>query len=250
MSGRADFRFRGRLSKLVAGAADEAAIAYRFLGSPAIKDSIEALGVPHTEVDMILVAGRRVGFDYRLQADDQVEVFPFGGEVARDGDIHLSPPLPDDPLFILDVHLGKLARRLRMLGFNCRYRNDYSDGQIIELALEEGLIILTRDRGILKHGRVQQGYLVSSDQVDEQVLEVLDRYRLGKKICPLSRCSCCNGLLEAVAKEEIIHRLQPKTAQYYQDFRQCRSCQQVYWQGSHYLKIEGWIRELVAAVEQ
>ena len=250
MAGQADFHFWGRLSKLVAGAADATGIAYRFRGSPAVKDSIEALGLPHTEVDIILVAGRAVGFDYPLQADDRVEVFPFRGEVTQGGDVHLSPPLPDKPIFILDVHLGKLTRRLRMLGFDCRYRNDYSDTQIIELAQAEDLIILTRDRGLLKHARVQQGYLIDSDQVDEQVLEVLDRYQLGKKIHPLYRCPCCNGLLKSVTKEEIIHRLLPKTAQYYQNFRQCRSCRQVYWQGSHYLKIERWIRELVAAAER
>ena len=250
MAGQADFRFCGRLAKQVAGAGGGTAIAYRFRGSPAVKDSIEALGLPHTEVDMILVAGRSVGFDYRLQADDRVEVLPFGGEAARGGDVHLSPPLLDNPLFILDVHLGKLARRLRMLGFDCRYRNDYTDPQVIELAQAEGLIILTRDRGILKHARVRQGYLVGSDQVDEQVLEVLDRYRLGRKICPLYRCPCCNGLLKSVAKEEIMHRLLPKTAQYYHDFRQCRSCRQLYWQGSHYLKIKRWIRGLVAAAEE
>ncbi|MCW8860441.1 MAG: Mut7-C ubiquitin/RNAse domain-containing protein [Deltaproteobacteria bacterium] len=250
MAGQADFRFWGRLSKLVAGAAGETAIAYRFRGSPAVKDSIEALGLPHTEVDMIVIFGRSVGFDYRLQADDQVEVFPFGGEVARGGEVHLSPPLPDNPMFILDVHLGKLARRLRMLGFDCRYRNDYTDSQVIELAQAEGLIILTRDRGILKHACVRQGYLIGSDQVDEQVLEVLDRYRLGNKICPLYRCPRCNGLLKPVAKKEIMHRLLPKTAQYYQNFRQCHSCRQLYWQGSHYLKIERWIRKIEAAAKQ
>jgi hypothetical protein len=250
MAGQADFRFWGRLSKLVAGACGETAIAYRFRGSPAVKDSIEALGLPHTEVDMIVIFGRSVGFDYRLQADDQVEVFPFGGEVARGGEVHLSPPLPDNPMFILDVHLGKLARRLRMLGFDCRYRNDYTDSQVIELAQAEGLIILTRDRGILKHACVRQGYLIGSDQVDEQVLEVLDRYRLGNKICPLYRCPRCNGLLKPVAKKEIMHRLLPKTAQYYQNFRQCHSCRQLYWQGSHYLKIERWIRKIEAAAKQ
>ncbi|HEY5673200.1 MAG TPA: Mut7-C RNAse domain-containing protein [Malonomonas sp.] len=244
MAAQADFRFFGRLATLLAGAAEEAVINYRFRGRPAVKDAIEALGLPHTEVDQILVAGQSVAFDYRLQADDRVEVFPVGASVARVGAVHLSPPLPDQPKFILDVHLGKLARRLRMLGFDCRYRNDYTDPQIIELALAEGLIILTRDRGILKHARVRQGCLVGSDKVEEQVIEVLERYQLSRKILPLYRCPGCNGLLQAVAKEKIVHRLRPKTARYYQTFRQCRNCQQLYWQGAHYVKIDRWIKGL------
>ena len=247
MTEQADFCFFGRLSTLLAGGAGEAVIHYRFRGSPAVKDAIEALGLPHTEVDLILVAGQSVGFDYRLQADDRVEVFPFGAAGERVGAIHLSPPLPDNPKFILDVHLGKLARRLRMLGFDCRYRNDYADPQIIELALAESLIILTRDRGILKHARVRQGYLVGSGKADEQVVEVLQRYRLSGKIRPMYRCPGCNGLLQPVAKAEIVHRLSPKTARYYQTFRQCSSCRQLYWQGSHYEKIDRWIRGLLPA---
>lgn len=247
MANQADFHFFGRLSTLLAGASEDTVITYRFSGSPAIKDSIEAMGLPHTEVDLILVADRSVGFDYRLQADDQVEVFPFGLAPELEGNVHLSPQLQDHPVFILDVHLGKLARRLRMLGFDCRDRNDYADAQLIELALAEGLIILTRDRGLLKHARVDQGYLVVPDKVNEQVLDVLERYQLREKIRPLCRCPRCNGLLQLVAKSDVIGRLQPKTARYYQTFRQCRSCRQLYWQGSHYVKIERWIRELLAA---
>jgi uncharacterized protein with PIN domain len=245
MTRQAEFRFFGRLLNLLAAAGGKAPISYRFRGNPAIKDSIEALGLPHTEVDLILVDGQAVDFDYRLQADDRVEVYPFGAVTEWPADHRLSPPLPENPAFILDVHLGKLTRRLRMLGFDCRYRNDYTDLRIIELALTEGLIILTRDRGLLKHARVRQGYLVGSGEADEQVLEVLNRFRLSRKIKPLYRCPCCNGLLQPVAKAEIIKRLLPKTAQYYQTFLQCQSCQQLYWQGSHYTKIERWIRGLI-----
>jgi len=136
-----------------------------------------------------------------------------------------------------------------MLGFDCHYRNDYSDPQIIDLALAEGLIILTRDRGLLKHSRVEQGYLIRSATPEQQVIEVLARYRLHGQIRPLFRCPCCNGLLQPVAKEQIRHRLLPKTALYYQQFQQCHGCRQLYWQGSHYVKIERWIQGLMAERE-
>lgn len=244
MGNWASFHFWGRLQPLTTATAGEA-VAYPFWGHPAIKDSIEALGVPHTEVDLIIVGGISVGFGYRLQDDDRVAVYPFGLVPNVAAPRHLSPPLPERAAFILDVHLGKLARRLRMLGFDCRYRTDYADPQIIDLALDEGLIILTRDRGLLKHARVSRGYLVGSSTPETQVLEVLERYRLHRQIRALYRCPCCNGLLQLVGKEEIRHRLLPKTARYYQHFHQCCSCRQIYWRGSHYAKIERWIRNLM-----
>lgn len=242
MQGLANFKFWGRLQQLASSASEGAAV-YRFSGHPGIKDSIEALGIPHTEVDLILVSGRSVSFGYRLQDRDWVEVYPFGHPVSADSTLRLSPALPAEVAFILDVHLGKLARRLRLLGFNCRYRNDYRDSQIIQLALESGLIILTRDRGILKHACVTQGYLVGSAQVDAQVHEVLQRYSLYDRIEALRRCPKCNGLLRPVDKEKIRHRLQEKTAQYYHRFQLCPDCERIYWQGSHYAKLKGWLRQ-------
>lgn len=243
MQQKAEFRFWGRLRPLLPQRVD-GCCEYLFSGQPAIKDSIEALGIPHTEVDRIKVADESVGFCYRLQHGDRVAVYPFAYLPASATDPGLSPPLPEKVAFILDVHLGKLARRLRMLGFDCRYRNDYSDPQIIAQSLREQLIILTRDRGILKHACVEQGYLVASQQVEEQVREVLDRYRLYCQIQAFRRCPTCNGVLAEVAKEKVLARLQPKTARYYYDFRCCRECGRIYWQGSHYTKIENWIRQL------
>ncbi len=244
MESRARFCFLGRL-KVLPAAAKSGTVEYLFRGSPAIKDSIEALGVPHTEVDLIIACGRSVDLSYRLQDSDRIDIFPFGCSPSIEPLQHLSPPLQADPSFVLDVHLGKLARRLRMLGFDCRYRNDYSDPQLIELALDEGRIILTRDRGVLKHSRVRQGYLIGSSRAEEQVREVLVRYRLHGQIRALRRCPQCNGLLEAVEKEKVLHRLQPKTALYYDLFQRCRDCDQLYWQGTHYEKIGRWIQQLL-----
>jgi uncharacterized protein with PIN domain len=238
---QATFSFCGRLEPLAAKAKQRS---YRFNGQPAIKDAIEAQGVPHTEVDLIVVNHHRVAFDYLLQNADVVEVFPYQTGSQQDRGQGLSPPHPEPLAFILDVHLGKLARRLRMLGFDCRYRNDYADPEIIATALQESLIILTRDRGILKHACVRHGYLVTSQQVDQQVKEVLQRYQLFSRIRALKRCPGCNGLLQVVDKELIRDRLQPKTARYYQHFLLCADCQQLYWQGSHYAQINRWLSAL------
>jgi len=242
MRQRAEICFWGRLRRLLPR--DAGCCEYRFSGRPAIKDSIEALGTPHTEVDRIIVAGRSVDFSYQLQDGDSVAVYPFGVLAASGSDVVLSPPPPETIGFILDVHLGKLARWLRLLGFDCRYRNDYSDPQIISQALAENLIILTCDRGILKHACVEQGYLIASQKVSEQVGEVLERYQLYRQIQEFRRCPVCNGLLAAVAKDEILARLQPKTARYYHAFRCCQVCGQIYWQGSHYAKIGSRLRQL------
>lgn len=239
---RAEIRFKGRLKSLTASAGES--VEYRFSASPAIKDAIEALGVPHTEVNLIIACGRSVDLRYRLQAADRIEVYPFGCVPDIEPLQHLSPPLATVATFVLDVHLGKLARRLRMLGFDCCYRNDYTDLQLIDQGLAEGRIILTRDRGLLKHSRVKQGYLVGSGRVEEQVREVLDRYCLYGQIQALRRCPQCNGLLAEVEKEQILSCLPPKTARYYDQFRKCRDCRQLYWQGSHYEKIAVWLRQL------
>ena len=246
----ANFCFCDSLVPLLTRSHREGELQYCFSANPAIKDSIEACGVPHTEVDLILVSGRSVDFKYQLQDGDQITVCEIDFSVVDDSLIHLSPAIPDSVCFILDVHLGTLARRLRLLGFDCLYRNDYSDREIIRIALEQQRIILTRDRGILKQSCVEQGLLIRSGQVEEQVDEVLKRYRLYGKVRPLQRCPLCNGLLQPVRKKEIEHLLLPKTARCCEQFHQCRRCGKLYWQGAHYQNIGRWIEQICKPYEQ
>ena len=146
---------------------------------------------------------------------------------------------------MLDVHLGKLARRLRLLGFDCLYRNDYPDREIIHDALVQQRAILTRDRGILKHRSVIYGLLIRSDRVDEQIREVFRRYLLTTSQLLLEqRCPLCNGVLEAVEKSRIRDRLLPKTIQYYSDFLQCSNCGKIYWEGAHFRAARAWLNRL------
>ncbi len=223
----------------------ESPIQYRFNEHPGIKDAIEAMGVPHTEVDAIIAKGCSVGFNYQLQHRDAVEVYPPHVPVPVDDLLHLSPQAPEPATFILDVHLGKLARRLRLLGFDSLYQNDFGDAEIMQVAQDQGRIILTRDRGILKHRQVRHGYLVRSDQVALQVREVLERFRLSDSIQPWLRCMACNGIMENMAKAAVQHRLEPKTSLYYEVFHRCIDCDRLYWQGSHFEKIEAWLNNLM-----
>ena len=235
------FHFFGNLPKLLKRAYQQEPINYRFKEHPAVKDAIEAMGVPHTEVDIILANGDSVDFHYQLQDHDAIYVYPLGNRTTRQPLLHLTPQPPEPIRFILDVHLGKLARRLRLLGFDCTYQNDLDDAEIMQISLAEDRIILTRDRGILKHRKVLHGYLVRSDHVDEQVEEVLIRYSLTDSIQPWLRCMTCNGLLEKVEKTAILNRLEPKTILYYDIFHRCTNCDKIYWQGSHYKKIKDWL---------
>jgi len=137
------------------------------------------------------------------------------------------------PAFILDVHLGRLARLLRFLGFDAVYRNDFTDEQLIKQALGGSRIILTRDRGLLKHGGVQRGYWVRSARVNEQVREIVHRFDLAGQLRPFTRCPLCNGSVAAVPKSEVEDRLLPGTKSEFHEFTQCRACGKIYWKGSH-----------------
>lgn len=152
-----------------------------------------------------------------------------------------------DPIkFILDVHLGKLARWLRMLGFDALYRNDYDDPEIVAIARREARTILTRDLGIMKRRAVIHGYHVQSTTPQEQLQEVMARYALRDQIRPFHRCIVCNGLLQEVKKAAVIDQLEPKTIEYYHEFFQCEACCKVYWRGSHFERMATFIDALLS----
>ncbi|MBP6874591.1 MAG: Mut7-C ubiquitin/RNAse domain-containing protein [Candidatus Eisenbacteria bacterium] len=241
----AEFRFYEELNDFLPPERRRRAIAYSFSGSPSIKDAIEALGVPHTEVDLIIANGASAGFGYRLQPGDRIAVYP----VFESFDIAPITRLQDRPLrrtrFILDVHLGTLARLLRWLGFDALYENHWTDREIVRLSTSEQRAILTRDRGLLMIASVTHGYWVRSSDPDEQAREVLVRFDLAHQAHPFTRCPACNAPIETVAKEEVLERLEPKTKQYYEEFRRCAGCGRVYWKGSHFEKIRARLERIL-----
>lgn len=139
--------------------------------------------------------------------------------------------------FILDVHLGKLARILRLLGFDALYRTDYADPEIIRIALAEHRIILTRDRRMLFNRCITHARWLHSTNSEQQAREVVQRFQLENAIRRFRRCPACNGLVQAVAKADVLDRIEPLTKKYYTEFYQCADCRKIYWKGSHYDRI-------------
>jgi len=239
------FRFYEELNDFLPREKRKTAFTFYYKGNPSIKDSIEAAGVPHTEVDLIVVNGESVGFDYHLRDGDYIAVYPvFEG-------IDISPivKLRAEPLrrssFVCDVHLGKCAALLRMLGFDTIYRNDYDDSAIVHISVKQGRIILTRDRRMLHIRDVTHGYCVRSQKPAEQAGEVIRRFDLHKQIKPFIRCMACNGIIKPVEKQDILTQLEPKTARYYNEFYRCESCNRVYWKGSHYEAMKNTLNRFI-----
>jgi uncharacterized protein len=206
-----------------------------------VKDLIEAMGVPHTEVDLLLVDGRSVDFGYRLKEDDRVSVYP----VFEAFDISVVSRVRPRPLrqtrFVADVHLGRLARYLRLLGFDTVYRNDWSDAALVECAVGEHRIVLTRDRGLLKRRAVDHGYLIRGTDPRAQLDDVIERFDLHGSLQPFTRCPACNGVVRRVSKADIAGRLPPRTARYYEEFWRCPDCGRVYWKGGHYRSLRALV---------
>ena len=212
-------------------------------GNPAVKDTIEALGVPHTEVDVISVNGESVGFYHQLKNRDRVKVYPPQFKFRNKKIIRLQPLWPKSLRFILDVHLGKLVKHLRLLGFDCLYKKDWSDEEIIKVVKRGRRILLTRDIGLLKNNIVRFGYFVRSIQPDKQIQEILKKFDLHKRIKSFSRCIQCNGLIQRVVKAAIQHLLMPETKLYYKKFYRCSRCKKIYWQGSHFQKLSRFVSQ-------
>ena len=204
----------------------------------AVKDFIEGLGVPHTEIDLILINGKPAGFATPVRAGDHVSVYPVFRALGQAPFPRLRPPRPSDVRFVLDVHLGRLAGYLRLAGFDTVYRNHCQDETLAAIAHGEARILLTRDRELLKRRAVEWGYWVRETHPHRQLAEVARRFDLGPLVRPFTRCGRCNGLLEPVAKEAVADRLPPETRRAQQEFHRCVDCAHLYWRGSHVAAIE------------
>jgi len=213
----------------------------KLYGRQTVKDLIESQGVPHIEVDLILVNGTPVNFGQIIKEGDDISVYP----VFENLDISDITPLENrplrDPRFILDVHLGRLAKYLRTMGFDTLYQNNYSDEEIVEISNRDKRIILTRDKGLLMRNAVQRGYWVRNTGVKDQVFEIIRKFDLFSLISPFKRCIECNGIIDPVTKESIIDLIQPGTNKYFNEFFRCTGCRKVYWKGSHYGRMNQYL---------
>ena len=237
-------RFYEELNDFLAKGNRKKQLEYSFTWKDTVRNALESFGVPHTEVDLVLVNGESVSFDTELSDGDTISVYPVFESIDIAETTKLRPEALREPAFVLDVHLGKLTDYLRMLGFDCLYRNNLEDDEIIRLSQEEQRIILTRDKGILRNKKVTHGYYLRSDNPKEQLKEIIRRFDLKPQIKPFTRCMNCNGLLESVSKEEVKDILEENTRRYYTEFYRCRSCGNIYWKGAHYQKMKEWVGEL------
>ncbi len=234
----AEFRFYEELNDFLTLERRGTSFTYSVAGTRSAKDAIEAIGVPHTEVDLILVDGHSVGFDFLLRGGERVAVYPVFERLDIAPLQHLRPRPLREPRFVLDTHLGKLARHLRMAGFDCLYRNDYRDSELITAAVAEHRIILTRDKGLLKQRLVTHGYFVRGTESEGQLREVVREFQLESGLRPFTRCRECNSELRDVAKAEVLERLPEKVRGVYERFQLCPGCGRIYWEGTHYARLK------------
>ncbi len=215
----------------------QATLVCQFARGTSVKDLVEALGVPHTEIDHLVVNDRPVDFACIVRDGDRVAAYPPFHTFDVPRDPRLGPAPQAQPRFVADVHLGRLAAYLRLAGFDTEYRNDYSDHALVEISARDDRTLLTRDVGVLKHSAVVRGYFVRDTQPGRQLVEVLRRFDLAGRAAPFTRCVRCNRALERVSKQEVIDALPPRTREQYEEFSRCAGCSRVYWAGSHYSRM-------------
>jgi uncharacterized protein len=206
-----------------------------------VKDVIESFGVPHPEVDLIVVNGQPVDFSFHLESETTVDVYPISATFFPTFRLQAR----EVRAFLADGHLGKLTRDLRLLGIDVSYSRDANDRELLATMVQENRVLLTRDRPLLMHRVVRTGYFPRSQDPMEQTVEVIRRFGLSRAVTPFVRCLRCNGLLAAAPKEAVVDQLQPLTRLYYDDFKSCRQCGQFYWRGSHIARLEERVEVLL-----
>lgn len=232
------FRFYAELNDFLPAERRQREFPFTYAGTPSVKDTVEAIGVPHTEIDVILVDGQSVDFAHLLHGGERVAVYPVFERYDVTPLTRLRPAPLREPRFVADVHLGTLARRLRLLGFDTTWERNLDDQTIIDTAARERRIILTRDKGILKNGSVTHGYWLRATDPEEQLVEVIQALDLTGDIRPYVRCMECNGELEAIARSDAARSVPLQVFLVYRDFRRCGRCGRTYWRGSHFTKLE------------
>ncbi len=208
-----------------------------------MKNAIESVGVPHTEVELIVANGDSVDFGYRVRDGDRIAVYPVFEAFDITPLLRVRPEPLRDPRFIADAQLGGLARRLRMLGFDTLYDNHLPDDEIRRRAAAEHRTILTRDRQLLICRDVTHGCYVHALKPPEQLREIVERLQLGGKARPFTRCLCCNVPLQAVDKAAVLDRLPPAVARGQTQFRRCAACDRIYWPGDHFRRMRAALGE-------
>ncbi len=241
---KAAFRFYEELNDFLPEDKRKIRFIHKFADRASVKDMIESLGVPHSEIDMILVNGNSVDFGHIVEDGDDISVYPVFESLDITDIQHLRNKPLREPKFVADVHLGSLAKYMRMLGFDVSYKNNFTDEEIIEISLNENRTILTKNRGLLKNNRIKHGYWIRSERTEQQVKEVIKRFDLKNDIHEFLRCLECNNILKPAEKGDIEKRLPPKVKDWHNEFWYCSSCDRIYWRGAHFEKMTKFIERL------
>jgi uncharacterized protein len=240
------FRFYAELNDFLSLEGRKTAFSHAVFLPASVKDVIESLGVPHTEVDLILVNSQPVEFTHVVRDGDRISVYPNFTGLDVLSLLQLRRPL-HNIRFAVDTHLGRLATYVRMLGFDALYEIGCDDRELSRISARENRILLTRDRGLLKRGEVTYGYFVRATEPRRQLLEVLRRFSLSRAVAPFRRYMRCNVLLQPVSKESVRDRLPPRIAQCFHQFQICPGCDRLYWPGSHYERMQRFIERVLSA---
>jgi uncharacterized protein with PIN domain len=231
---KVQFRVYAELNDFLRADRRQVVFEYFYHGPVTIREAIESLGIPHSSVDLVLVNGEPVDFDCHLVDNDFISVYP----VFELLDISTFSKIRKDTLrnirFIVDAHLGKLAKNLRIMGFDALYRNNYTDNEIRLIARLQHRIILTKDKGLLMAKNVARGYYVRSVKSKEQTTEVVRKFDLYSKIDPLSRCLICNRKLAELSPAAIPPDVLDNLGKRFEVFYKCLYCKKIFWKGSHY----------------
>ena len=243
----ATFRFYEELNDFLPPERRKIEFQHKCARAATVKNAIEALGVPHTEAELILVNGEPVDFRYMVREGDRIAVYPM----FEAFDVRPVMRLRPEPLrrlrFIADSHLGGLARFLRMLGFDTLYSNNYHDREIREMAREESRVILTRDRDLLRCRDVTHGCFVHERKPEQQIAEIVRRLQLERDARPFTLCLECNVPLHPIEKSAVVDRVPPNARRYYNRFSICPNCNGIFWEGSHWKRMRELLDGLLQA---
>jgi uncharacterized protein with PIN domain len=242
---RATFRFYEELNDFLPKYRQKTDFEAVFKEERSIKDMIESLGVPHTEVDLILVNGQSVAFSYILQGGDRVSVYPVFESLNIEGVTHLRPTPLRKTRFVADGNIGDIVRFMRMLGFDVYFRSAMTKREIIDTSLKEKRIILTKSKSLLKYKDVTHGVFIRPGTREEQVVSILERLDIKDQAKPFSRCLQCNGLLKSVLKEDVMDRIPPKTKMCCDNYSICHSCHKLYWNGTHMISMQKAVEQIL-----
>ena len=242
---KAIFRFYEELNDLLPKHRQKTDSEVEFEGKRSVKDMIEALGVPHTEVDLILVNSESVNFSYIIKDADRISVYPVLESLNIENVTRLRPSPLRKTRFVADINLGDIVKYMRALGLDVFFDPSLSPLEIIAISKNKNRIILTKSKNLLKYKDVSHGILIRPESTTKQIACIIEYLDIKDRIKSFTRCLLCNSPLENISKKEIEDRIPPRTKEFCDGYVYCRKCDKIYWKGTHYIKMKNMIHEIL-----